>query len=193
MDNMYFFEVPFTCICEDCKKDFGGIIKRGPLQIGSSILSTGLQEGMNSAEKKLSKTLIEGDLANGTRKYFTVENDGKCPHCNIRQSWYSMAEPKKSLGIGLYVLALIVFPLLGMLLWGIIFFDAILPFVIIMTLSVFLAIFLPYRFNKKHKKEELELYEQQKQDYQAYLEVMKNKTEHNKPQIDWDKARYVPV
>ena len=27
----------------------------------------------------------------------------------------------------------------------------------------------------------------------AMDEVMKNKTEHNKPQIDWDKARYVPV
>ena len=113
MDNMYYFEVPFETKCEKCGKTYSGIIKRGPLQIGSNVLSTGLQGTMNVAEMKLSKRLIEGDIENRTHKYFTVENSGKCPHCNSVQSWYPMAKPSKPSSIGLYIAALICFPLLA--------------------------------------------------------------------------------
>ena len=108
MNNMYYFEVPFTCKCEKCGKEMSGIIKRGPLQVGGNVLSTGLQTGVYNAEMKFSKKLIESDIENGTAKSFTASLY-TCTSCGARQSWFPMAKPKKPSYISLYIAGLIFF------------------------------------------------------------------------------------
>ena len=193
MNNMYYFEVPYSCTCESCGKKFKGIIKRGPLQIGGSVLTTGMNVAMNSAEMKLSKRLIENDLEDGTTTSFFVDNDAKCPYCKLRQSWYPMMKPKKGSYIGLYIFSIIGFGLLGMLIWGIFFFDDVIPFAILMALSVFLGIFLPYRSQKKNKNEEQKLYDKLMKEYNEYLNNMKKIKKQNKPEIEWKEAKHVPL
>ena len=193
MDNMYYFEVPYTCTCEKCGKSFGGIIKRGPLQIGSNVLSTGLQAGVNSAEMRLSKRLIEGDIENRTAKYFTADNKATCPDCNARQSWLPINQPKKPSHVGSYIAALIFFPLIAMAIWGICFFDDVVPFIILNAIAVFLGIFLPYRSHKKHKEEEMKEYETSNKEYLDYVENIKGIEKRNKPEIDWNQAKHIPI
>lgn len=192
MNNMYYFEVPYTCNCEVCGKQFSGTIKRGPLQIGSNVLSTGMQAGMNSAEMKLSKRLIEGDIANGTSKYFTASLYN-CPSCTARQSWIPMVKPKKPSYISLYIAGVVGFSLLALLIWAIFFFDNPIIFAILMSLAIFFGIFLPYRSQKKNKTEERRGYEEDCEKYLKYVEDMKNRKVHNKPEINWSLARHTPV
>ena len=193
MSNMYYFEVPYTCTCEVCGKKFDGIIKRGPLQIGSSVLSTGMQAGVNSTEMKFSKSLIESDINSGRKRYFTTDNNSKCLYCNSRQSWDPITPPVKPSYIGLYIAALIFFPLIAMAIWAIFFFDAIIPFVVLEGIAVFFAIYLPYRSQKKNLKGEMEQYEKLNKEYVACKEEIKNRKTHNKPEIDWSKAVHIPA
>ena len=193
MNNMYYYEVPFEVKCEKCGKKYHGIIKRGPLQIGGSVLSTGLQAGVNSAEMKLSKKLIEGDLENGTHKYFSVEKSAKCPHCDSMQSWYPLNPPSKPSHIGVYIITLITFPLLAMLIWAIFFFDDVIPFAILMSLAVILALFVSIRSSKKHKEEEKELFKKLTKEYENYLSDMEKIKDHNKPEINFKEAKHIPL
>ena len=192
MENMYFFEVPYMCKCEECGNEISGIIKRGPLQVGSNILTTGMQVAMNSAEMKLSKRIIENALENETGNGFSA-SEYICPKCNARQSWKPMTKPKKPSHIGSYILSLIFFPLVGMGIWGIFFFDAIIPFILLVTIGAFIGFFLPYRSHKKHKAQELEEYNKLTKEYEEYIEQMKNRKTHNKPEIEWEKAKFVPI
>ena len=192
MSNMCYFEVPYTCKCEKCGKEMSGTIRRGPLQVGGKVLSTGLQAGVNSAEMKFSKKLIESDIENGTAKSFTASLH-TCTSCGARQSWVPMAKPKKPSYISLYIAGLIVFPLISLLIWAIGFFDKIVPFIILMAIGVFLGIFLPYYYQKKYKSKEMERYKELLFEYDKYKEDMKDRTTHNKPEINWSLARQIPI
>lgn len=192
MDNMYYFEVPYTCECEECGNKMSGIIKRGPLQIGSNVLTTGMQMGINSAEMRLSKRIIESNLENGTGNGF-IASQYICPKCNARQSWKPVMKPKKPSHIGSYILSLIFFPLVGMGIWGICFFDAVIPFIILVTLGALVGFYLPYRSQKKHKVSEMEEYNKSYKEYEEFTEQMKNRKTHNKPEIDWNQAKHVPI
>ena len=192
MSNMYIFKVPYTCKCEKCEKEISGMIERGPLQIGSGVLSTGLQTGMYNSEMKFSKKLIESDLENGTTKYFKVSPE-KCPSCGTRQTWYPMAKPKKPSYIGLYIAGLVFFPLIFAGIWAIFFFDKLIPFIILMTIGIFLGFFLPYRSQKKNKAKEMETYKKLLDEYEKYKESEKNAIIRHKPDINWDLARQVPI
>ena len=190
---MYYFEVPYSCTCESCGKKFNGIIKRGPLQIGGNVLSTGMNVAMNSAEMKFSKRLIEREIEDGTSRSFIVDDDAKCPHCNSRQSWYFIAKPKKNSHIGLYIFGIIGFSLLGLLIWGIFFFDDVIPFAILMAISVFLGIFLPFRSQKKNKDKDQKLYDKLLKEYNEYIVHNQNIKKQNKPEIEWMEARHTPL
>ena len=80
-----------------------------------------------------------------------------------------------------------------MLIWGIFFFDDVIPFAILMALSVFLGIFLPYRSQKKNKNEEQKLYDKLMKEYNEYLNNMKKIKKQNKPEIEWKEAKHVPL
>lgn len=192
MSNLYYFEVPYICKCEKCGKQMSGIIKRGPLQIGSNVLSTGLQVGVNNAEMKFSKKLIESDIANGTAKQFTASLH-TCPGCGTRQSWIPMMEPKKPSYIGLYIAGVIAFTLLALLIWAIFFFDSTLVFAILTGGAVLLGIYLPFRYQKKSKAEEYRRFEEETKKYLEFVEDMKHRNVHNKPEINWSLARHTPV
>ena len=192
MGNMYFYEVPYTCECEVCGKKISGVIKRGPLQIGSGALPSDMQVGVNNSEMKLSKRLIERDLENNTAKSFTASND-ICPHCKERQSWVPIMEPKKPSYISLYVAGIIFFPLIFLAIWAIFFFDKIIPFIILMIIGLFLGIYLPYRSQKKNKSKEMDTYNKLIKEYNDFMKSMEKRKKHNKPKIDWDLAKHTPI
>ena len=191
MSNTYMFEVPFTCKCEACGAQMTGIIKRGPLIVGSNILSSGMQTGAEIAEMKLAKSIVEGNLENRTGNGFSA--DTACPECGVMQSWKPVHEPKKSSYVGMYILCLIVFPLLAMLVWAIAFFDAFIPFLISMIIGVGLGIFLPLRSQLKHREGDKIEYEKALKEYKAYQDGLSKIKAESTPELDWSQARFVPV
>ena len=70
---------------------------------------------------------------------------------------------------------------------------AIVPFIILMAIGVFLGIFLPYYYQKKYKSKEMERYKELLIEYDKYKEDMKDRTTHNKPEINWSLARQIPI
>ena len=191
MNNMYWFEVPYTCNCEACGARMSGVIRRGPLEVGGAVLSTGMQAGMKIAEMKLAKSIIERNLENREGLGFIA--DTACPECGILQSWKPVQKPGKSSYVGLYIFSLIGLSLLAMLVWAIFFFDAVVPFIICMTLGVGLGIFLPLRSQLKNREKDKQEYEKAMKEYEAYqAELVKIKTK-NTPEVDWSQAKFVPV
>ena len=192
MGKHYYFEVDYKCTCEVCGSEFHGIMKRGPLEYNGGVLPAVMAVTMDAADMKLSKKLIESAVeGNGTQPYIAEKAD-KCPICGARQSWYPIAEPRKPGGIGGYIAAAIVGALLGMLVWGIAFFDAVIPFILCLAVGGGLGIFLVHRYRAKHGGEEAKMYNEMKKQYEDYTASLKTRTVKNKPEILWDSARRNP-
>ena len=46
MGKHYYYEVDYRCDCEACGKQFGGVIRRGPLEYAGGVIPTGLFTGI---------------------------------------------------------------------------------------------------------------------------------------------------
>lgn len=192
MGKHYFYEVDYHCTCEVCGNQIQGVIKRGPLEYAGGVIPIGIGAALDAADMKLSKKLIESAVeGNGTQPYIAEKAD-KCPICGARQSWYPIAEPRKPGGIGGYIAAAIVGALLGMLVWGIAFFDAVIPFILCLAVGGGLGIFLVHCYRAKHGGEEAKMYNELKKQYEDYTASLKTRTVKNKPEILWDSARRNP-
>ena len=130
MGKYYMYEVDYRCVCEVCGKEFRGIIRRGPLEYNGGVIPTGMAGALDAADMKLSKKLIENAVDGSGNQPFLAEKADKCPFCGARQSWYPLREPRKPGGIGGYIAAAVFGALLGMVVWLILFFDAVLPFIL---------------------------------------------------------------
>ena len=192
MGKHYYYEVDYKCTCEVCGKEFQGVLKRGPLEYAGGIIPTGMTEMVDAADMVLSKKLIQSAIDGSGNQPFMATNADKCPSCGARQSWYPLAEPKKPGGIVSYIIAAVVGALLGMAVWGIAFFDAVIPFILRLAIGGGLGIFLVNRYRQKHGGEDAKLYEELKKNYDEYVASLKTRTTENKPEIMWDTARRNP-
>ncbi len=52
----YMYEVDYRCVCEECGKEFRGIIRRGPLEYNGGVIPTGMAGALDAADMKLSKS-----------------------------------------------------------------------------------------------------------------------------------------
>lgn len=192
MGKHYYFEVDYKCTCEVCGNEIHGIMKRGPLEYGGGVLPTVMAVAIDAADMKLSQKLIESAVEGTGNQPYIAEKADTCPICGARQSWYPMAEPKKPGGIGGYIVAAVVGALIGMLVWGIAFFDAVIPFILCLAMGGGLGIFLVHLDRAKHGDEDAEMYDEMKKQYEEYIASLKTRTVKNKPEILWDTARRNP-
>ena len=189
MARHYYYQVDYCCDCEVCGKRFSGVMQRGPLEYGSDILSTGLNQTVAAADMSLSRKLIQNAIDGTGNQPYSVTNDAACPFCGARQSWYPVREPKKATGIGCLILMAIMGACLGLLIWVIFLFDYDLAGIICLLLGIAAAVIPMARYNKRHKGEEAELYARQKKEYDEFTASLARRALCRKPDIFWHTAR----
>ena len=142
----------------------------------------------DAADMKLSRKLIQ-DAVDGTGiQPYTATNADRCPHCGARQSWYPVKEPKKTGGIGAYLLSVFVCFLLGVLVWAIFFFRSEPASYLCPIIGGGLGFLIVFLFRLKKKDASAKKYAENKREYDAFTESMKTRTVRNKPEILWETA-----
>ena len=192
MGKHYYYEAEYRCDCEVCGKQFRGVIRRGPLEYAGGVIPTGIGAAVDAADMKLSKQLIQSRIDGIGNQPFEAVNADKCPHCGARQSWYPMARPVKPGGIGGYLLAAFAGMVLGLIIWLLFFFDAVVPFVLLLAAGGLLGVFLVYQSRRKNGQEEMNTYLNLKKEYDAFQESLASRTARNKPEVLWETARRTP-
>ena len=121
MGKHYYYEVDYRCDCEACGKQFGGVIRRGPLEYAGGVIPTGIGAAVDAADMQLSRKLIQSRIDGTGNQPFEAVNADHCPYCGARQSWYPMGRPVKPGGIGGYLAAGAAGMVLGLIIWLLIF------------------------------------------------------------------------
>lgn len=192
MAKHYFYEADYRCDCEVCGKKFSGVIRRGPLEYAGGVIPAGIGAAVDAADMKLSRELIQSRIDGTGNQPFTAVHADHCPYCGARQSWYPMAEPKKPGGIGGYIFAGLAGMILGLIVWLLFFFDDVIPFVLLLAAGCLLGVALVRQSRKKNGSEEMNLYLEQKKEYDEFQKSLASRTVKNKPEILWETARRSP-
>ncbi len=193
MGKHYFYAVDYHCSCEACGQPVTGVIRRGPLEYSAGgVIPTGIGAALDAADMVLSRKLIQSAVEGSGNQPYIATNADKCPHCGARQSWYPLSEPKKPGGAAGYIAAVIGGMAVGLIVWLIFFFDAFLPFLLMLGLGGGLGAFLVHRSRSRNGEKDRAAYLQAKQEYDAYMKSLAERSARNKPEILWDTARREP-
>ena len=80
----------------------------------------------------------------------------------------------------------------GLIVWLIFFFDAFLPFLLMLGVGGALGAFLVYRSRSRNGGKDRAAYLEAKQEYDAYRKSLADRSARNRPEILWDTARREP-
>lgn len=193
MGKRYFYEVDYHCTCEVCGVRFTGVMRRGPLEYGSSILPSQMAAAVTAADMVLSRKLIQSSVDGTGSQSYIAANAEHCPHCGARQSWYPVVEPKKSHGFGLVLFMGFLGAMLGILLWAIFLIDVDAAGPWFMGAGIALGVVPSAMLAWKDRTPNKGSYQEQKKAYEEFSESMKTRTVREKPVIDWTTARRNPI
>ena len=197
MEDRYYFDVDYKCACEVCEEEFGGLIRRGPLEYTDDT-PTGKAAAMDDADTQQTKRMIENALHKSSMSYI-VQGVSICPHCGARQSWCPPATPKVPGSKGGYVAVGFGGAMLGMIIWLFVSFfvkvtsvNPMVPPLICLLVGAGLGVLVVHIRRLKRADEVAAKYAREKSEYDAYWNSIEERPYSNEPEILWETARRTP-